>query len=233
MKRDPRLVLNAGTKNLLNPSLKDAIVDENCVAPQQYEQIWKVIPLSVPKLIRQCPRCNGNTFCSSDKFRVNANKKIIDAWLIYKCSQCEFTWNNSILRRTPVSKINKTLFKRLQDNDKTLAWQYAFDTSLMQKGIQLDWNIDFDFQVQSNREQSDTKVQILIKTDYFLKIPIVAILRNKVQISRNQLEKMHQSGDLKVYNLKGEILTLKANLGKECILCVFRDIIIPPPLTLL
>lgn len=235
MRRDKLLAENLNNLTLPEFSLKNQALNDNQV-DFSFGQIWTVIPSSAPRIIRKCTRCNEDRFCSSEKFRVNANKKVIDAWLIYKCIQCDFTLKLSIITRTVVSKIDRALLQRLQENDQALAWQYAFDARLLQ-GVQLDWEIDFEIQVQSLQEATaselnNAKLHIMINSEYFLKVPIFSILRKKLDISRNQLQKLERGGTLKVYNAKGEVLGLKNPLGAGCILNTFGGIVIPPPFTL-
>lgn len=233
MRRDKRLAENPSTITLTQTRLKNETLNE-VQDNFHFEQIWKVIPSSTPKIVRKCGRCKENRFCSSDKFRVNANKKVIDAWLIYKCIQCDFTLKLSIITRTTVAKIDRTLLQRLQENDQALAWQYAFDTSLLQ-GMQMEWEIDFAIQVQSFQapvalELNNANMHIKINSDYFLKIPVFSVLRKKLDISRNQLQKFEEGGDMKVCSLKGTDLSLKNPLGIGCILNTNRSIIISPKL---
>lgn len=83
----------------------------------EFDNVFTLIPKTTPVLIRKCSRCEKNRFTSSDKFRINAHKKIIDVWLIYKCISCESTLNLSILSRKPVSSIDKTLLNGFYKND--------------------------------------------------------------------------------------------------------------------
>jgi hypothetical protein len=194
----------------------------------QHEQIWTVLPLSTPSIIRKCPRCKSTLFESSDKFRVNASKKIIDVWLIYKCRECDFSWNLTVLSRTSVNKIDRDLFRAFQDNDLALAWRYAFDPARMQAGVQSDWNMGFDIQLQEIErihvpaEGQRPRMRLQIHSEYFLKIPIVRILRQQWELSRSQLEKMYRAGDLVLYNLQGETLKLNAHLGKRATIEIFQ-----------
>ena len=59
---------------------------------------WTVTPKFTPQPLRACNRCGAVTpFRSSGKIRLNANRKRIDAWLIYRCTACDKTWNRPIL----------------------------------------------------------------------------------------------------------------------------------------
>lgn len=59
---------------------------------------WFVEPSSPPLYKRNCSKCKKTTlFYSSDNFRINGQKKNLDVWLIYKCQNCDNTWNIDIL----------------------------------------------------------------------------------------------------------------------------------------
>jgi hypothetical protein len=52
-----------------------------------------VIPQGTPKVVKNCPKCGGGShFINTKKFRVNANKKYLDIWLIYQCEKCKFIY---------------------------------------------------------------------------------------------------------------------------------------------
>jgi hypothetical protein len=221
MTRENRLSQQSCYKNL-----SDTCPENNFLVEKTTELdcgiIWNVVPRSTPKIIRKCSRCDRDRFYSSDKFRVNANKKLIDVWLIYKCIHCDATLNLPIIHRTSITKIAENLLNRFESNDTALCWQYAFDSSLFQKGMKLDWDIDFTIQehILDNRIESEqlAKIQIMIKSQYHLKIPIFALLRVKMQISRTQIEKLQGNKALEIFNLNGDPLVPKTSLGSGCIL---------------
>jgi hypothetical protein len=61
------------------------------------------------------------------KFRVNANGKRIDVWLIYRCVDCDNSWNFGILERCNRRDIAPALLQALESNDPLLARRHAFD----------------------------------------------------------------------------------------------------------
>ncbi|SMF82805.1 DUF1062 domain-containing protein [Pseudobacteriovorax antillogorgiicola] len=89
---------------------------------------WTIASQSTPSILRYCRKCQSKReFNSSRKFRVNGNHKLLDVWLIYKCCQCDQTWNREILARTHVTKIDSTTLRCFRDNDHQLAERYAND----------------------------------------------------------------------------------------------------------
>ena len=87
---------------------------------------WKLVPEAVPTVRRNCSKCKEKReFINSMKFRVNANGKNVDVWLIYRCEKCSTTWNMSIFERSPVSAIPEEEYAGFQANDCLLAESYG------------------------------------------------------------------------------------------------------------
>src|SRR5687767_7347001 len=94
--------------------------------------VWTVLPLATPRVLRRCPRCDQERpFASSDAFRVNANGRRLDAWLIYRCVACDTTWNCTILSRVTPEEIGAARLDALHTNDRAAAWACAFDLALV------------------------------------------------------------------------------------------------------
>ncbi len=86
----------------------------------------QVSSLSEIGLRRHCPRCRlQRLFVSSGKFRVNAQKKRLDAWLIFRCSVCDDRWNWPVHERRPVGALDPRELDALMRNDPALAARHA------------------------------------------------------------------------------------------------------------
>lgn len=61
---------------------------------------WDIQYLSPPLAIKYCKRCGKKTeHVCFELFRVNAQRKYLDIWLIYRCSNCDSIWNMTIYSR--------------------------------------------------------------------------------------------------------------------------------------
>lgn len=95
---------------------------------------WTILPQEPPQPLLHCRRCGGTRrYRTSGKFRVNANGKRVDAWLIYKCTACDNTWNRPILERRPVASIEPLLLAALFANEAALAERLAFDAGALKR----------------------------------------------------------------------------------------------------
>ncbi|MEM9190317.1 MAG: DUF1062 domain-containing protein [Myxococcota bacterium] len=89
--------------------------------------VWMVRAMRSPRPRRWCRRCDDNQpFESTDKFRVNANGKKIDVWLIFACQGCGARWNHRLVQRRTVPQIGEDRYRRYLDNDVALARAEAF-----------------------------------------------------------------------------------------------------------
>jgi hypothetical protein len=95
--------------------------------------VWRITPLTTPRIHRHCPHCGDRRFASTDRFRLNANKQLIDVWLIYRCETCEATWNLTILTRTRQRDIDPDLLERMTRNDPETARACALDAALLSR----------------------------------------------------------------------------------------------------
>lgn len=91
---------------------------------------WTITTNEYPQPLLSCRRCGDvRPYRTSGKIRVNANGKRIDAWLIYRCTTCDGTWNRPILERQLVGSIEPELLSKLMANDAELVERIASDAA--------------------------------------------------------------------------------------------------------
>ena len=150
---------------------------------------------NTPLLIKKCSHCESDRFYCSDKFRMNAQKKNIDVWLIYRCVKCDNTCNITLLSRTKPDLIDKKLFHSFSMNDREVAWQYAFSAGMASKNkLQIDYD-SVEYEVISNISFEDIMnmnnaiISILIECDFELNLKLLSLIKfiNNVALSRKEL----------------------------------------------
>lgn len=96
--------------------------------------LWTILAQDTPHPLRHCSRCDGERpFRTSGRFRLNANGRRIDAWLIYRCKVCDGTWNRPLLERRPLAGVAPALLDALRRNDPDLASRVAFDIAALRR----------------------------------------------------------------------------------------------------
>lgn len=138
---------------------------------------------NTPLLIKKCSHCESDRFYCSDKFRMNAQKKNIDVWLIYRCVKCDNTCNMTLLSRTKPDLIDKKLFHSFSMNDREVAWQYAFSAGMASKNkLQIDYD-SVEYEVISNISFEDIMnmnnaiISIRIECDFELNLKLLSLIK--------------------------------------------------------
>lgn len=89
--------------------------------------LWTVVSAVPPRPLLHCSRCDRERgFVSSGRFRLNANGKRLDAWLVYRCGVCDDSFNRPVFERRRRSEIEPDLIEALHRNDPALARRIAF-----------------------------------------------------------------------------------------------------------
>lgn len=161
------------------------------------EYIWEVKPRNTPLLKRKCNHCDSDRFYCSEKFRMNAQKKNIDIWLIYRCIKCDNTYNMTIFTRTKTELINKDIFNKFSENNTELAWQYAFSLEACRKNnVELDFSsVEYDILYDNISTEDilnlDSEIAAFkIKYLYNFSLKLSSIIRICLNISGNKLNEL-------------------------------------------
>lgn len=157
--------------------------------------IWELQYLSLPNVLRYCKKCGGKTeFICSERFRVNAQRKYLDVWLIYKCSNCDTTWNATVYSRISPQSLPAEQLKGFLCNDKALALHYAVNrTFLLQNGAEPCLPA---YTVNGNFFILGGNVRLEIKSKYPLPVRVFSIVKEKLQLSNKALTDLMDNGKM-------------------------------------
>lgn len=149
--------------------------------------IWEIQYCDPPAVVRYCKKCGKKSeYICSGEFRVNAQQKALDIWLIYKCIHCNTTWNSTIYSRVSPQKLGITLLEQFHSNEKNLAMQYAMDFSLLQRnGAEIKMPA---FQVIGEDISLEKAVCVKIQSQYVLPLKVSSVLRTKLGISQRKFD---------------------------------------------
>ena len=155
--------------------------------------IWRVEYTSLPRVKKYCKKCGRKSeFLSSKLFRVNANQKNLDVWLIYNCSNCKTTWKQELFSRVKHNYFSNEILDKFSGNDSDLAHYYTMDCNHLAKagfeilppsynltGKHIDIYTDNGFQ---------NNFEIHLISDYQFDIKVISILKDKLGISNSRLD---------------------------------------------
>jgi hypothetical protein len=101
---------------------------------------WLVRPTDFPTIRRRCRTCPSTQYRTRGRFRVNANRKLLDVWLLALCVHCGRTVKLTVLERVPVRSIEPAMLGGFHDNAPALAARLLADPQLAHRNdVVLDW----------------------------------------------------------------------------------------------
>nr|WP_303715579.1 DUF1062 domain-containing protein [Kutzneria buriramensis]WKX16131.1 DUF1062 domain-containing protein [Kutzneria buriramensis] len=155
------------------------------------------MPTCLPTVLRRCHVCASERFRANGKFRVNANHKLLDAWLLVLCTVCGETAKLTVLERMNVRSVRSELLDRLHDNDPGLAAELLQNPVMRRRNrIALDWDnawrLDTGGSDHLDREVIDVSVR------FAARIPVrpVRLIAEGCGLSRAEVERLIKEGKL-------------------------------------
>ncbi|WP_343687546.1 DUF1062 domain-containing protein [Chryseobacterium gleum] len=161
------------------------------------KHIWEVKAKNTPLLKKKCNHCNSDRFQCSDKFRLNAQKKNIDIWLIYRCVQCNNTYNITVFSRIRTESISKDLFDKFSENHLETAWTYAFSLETIRKNnVETDpESVEYeiirdDLSVEDLTNMKNEMISFQIEYPFDFNVRVSTVIRKCLGLSSSQLNQL-------------------------------------------
>lgn len=164
---------------------------------------YKIVPDNSFPVIHNCAGCSQKKFINTGCFRVNANNKRLDIWLIYQCENCGHTLNIPVYEREEKNAVGSKL-QLFLENDRTLAKSYGIDISFFKRNrLQVDLEA-----VTYHMEKICENVSVVEQTRYqagdiiFIHNPYKLKIRSEktaaiiLKLSRSRIEKKINSGQI-------------------------------------
>ncbi|TYB40184.1 DUF1062 domain-containing protein [Micromonospora sp. AP08] len=156
---------------------------------------WVVVPTCLPLVVRRCHTCASDRFRASGKFRVNANHKLLDAWLLVLCTGCGDTAKLTLLERTNVRSIRPDLLDRLHDNDPGLTAELLQDPVVQRRNrIALDWDGAWRLDTGGGDHLDAEVIDVAVR--FAARIPVrpVRLIAEGCGLSRAEVERLIAEG---------------------------------------
>lgn len=158
---------------------------------------WLVCPTELPLIRRRCLDCRSQQHRAHGKFRVNANHKLLDVWLLALCVSCGETTKLTVLERVPVRAIDPSTLNRFHDNDIDLAAKLLQDPGLLRRnGVTLDWDGAWTLRKTtvdvSGAEVIDTSVRFVQR----IPLRLTTLLSVGLDVSRSEVRRLVADGSL-------------------------------------
>ena len=102
---------------------------------------WVVRRTMLPLLSLRCVDCRSESATTGEgRFRVNANGKLLDVWLLVRCVSCDRTSKLTVHERAPVRSLDPARLDGYSANDPELVASWLLDPLFARRNrFTLDW----------------------------------------------------------------------------------------------
>ncbi|PRX52967.1 hypothetical protein B0I32_12985 [Nonomuraea fuscirosea] len=103
---------------------------------------WVVRRTRLPLLSTRCVDCPSESATTGEgRFRINAQGKVLDVWLLVRCVSCDRTSKLTVHERVPVRTVDPAALDRYHANDPELVVSTLFDPAFAKRNrYTLDWS---------------------------------------------------------------------------------------------
>lgn len=157
--------------------------------------------VALPAAVRTCPDCRATRHLPTGRFRVNANGKLLDVWLLVGCHGCDRTSKIPIHERVHVADLDPHRRQGFEDNDRALVRAYAMSASLAaRQGYALDWTGTWRFETDLPFYDPDApdsaRSEIAVRVCFELPAPIRVdrLLQLGLGLGRTRVKRMVADG---------------------------------------
>jgi hypothetical protein len=187
---------------------------------------WVIVPTCLPLIVRRCHSCPSDRFRASGRFRVNANHKLLDAWLLALCTACGETAKLTVLERMNVRSIRPDMLDRLHGNAPSLTAELLQDPGVQRRNrIALDWDNAWRLDAGGSSQPDGEAIEVSVRFGARIPVRPVRLIAEAFGLSRAEVERLIAEGKLVAAvcltgKLSGDFtFTLKRNttkLGPVC-----------------
>ncbi|MEV0382612.1 DUF1062 domain-containing protein [Nonomuraea sp. NPDC050643] len=153
---------------------------------------WRIRGTRLPELMKPCVDCSSKLHRPSGKFRMNANGKLLDVWLLVFCAKCGRTSKVAIHERVPVAVLGNERIRRYESNDSASIATALMDQNIARRNnYRLDWEGAWCLEVQP---LASCGGHVLVRFEVPVPIRPVKILMRGLALSRGKVVEAVGSG---------------------------------------
>ena len=163
--------------------------------------LWAVRESGLPAIVKPCVDCSGTRHHPSGKFRLNANGKLLDVWLLLCCAACDRTSKVPVHERVHVQSLDRARRLAYEANDPAMVREQTMSASLAAKnGYRLDWTGTWELETDLPFYSPDDPASLKVLISFELPAPvrIERLLMLGLGVSRAEVRRMVATGRIRL-----------------------------------
>ncbi|MGC4759485.1 DUF1062 domain-containing protein [Micromonospora trifolii] len=168
---------------------------------------WAVVPTCLPIVRRRCHACASQRLRASGKFRVNANHKLLDVWLLALCAECGETAKLTVLERMTVRSIPPELLDRLHANDPRVIAELLQDPAVQHRNrFALDWDNAWRLDTGGSDHLDLDVIDVAVRNAARIPVRPTRLIADGCGLSRAEVDRLIMEGQVvSAFRLSGKL----------------------------
>jgi hypothetical protein len=167
------------------------------------KSLWVIRELGLPAILKACVSCRSTRHHPTGKFRVNANGKLLDVWMLICCELCDRTSKIPIHERVHVQALGSERLLMFEKNDPGVVRDLAMDRTLASKAAyKLDWSgtweLETDIPFYELDPQDPAPLKVIIRFELPVPIRVENLLMTGFGLSRSAVRGMVDTGRIRL-----------------------------------
>ncbi|WP_063627967.1 DUF1062 domain-containing protein [Actinospica robiniae] len=163
------------------------------------KSLWTVRQLGLPAVVRSCPDCRCTRHQAAGKFRVNANGKLLDVWMLVLCEGCGRTSKVPVHERIHVRELDGARRTAFENNDGDLVHELVTSASLAERaGYRLDWEgtwaLETDMPFIELEQGALADTEVIVGFELPVPIRVERLLMEGLGLSRGRVRALIEEG---------------------------------------
>lgn len=165
--------------------------------------LWVVRELGLPAIVKACVSCRSTRHHPTGKFRVNANGKLLDVWMLICCELCGRTSKTPVHERIHVNALKHERLLMFEDNDPAMVRQLTVDAASAGKAAyQLDWSgtweLETDMPFYELGQEDSAPLEVVVRFELPAPIRVEKLLTAGFRLSRPAVRAMVDAGHIRL-----------------------------------
>jgi hypothetical protein len=165
--------------------------------------LWVIRELGLPAIVKACVTCRSTRHHPTGKFRVNANGKLLDVWMLINCELCDRTSKIPIHERIHVRALENERLVMFEKNDPAMVRHLAMDASQASRaGYRLDWSgtweLETDMPIYELGRADPAPLEVVIGFELPAPVRVEKLLMAGFGLSRSAARGMVDSGRIRL-----------------------------------
>ena len=167
------------------------------------QALWVIRELGLPAIVKACVSCRSTCHHPTWEFRVNANGKLLDVWMLICCELCGRTSKIPIHKRIHVQALGSERLQVFENNDPAMVRDLAMDGALAGKAAyQLDWSGTWELETGmlsgGLEREHPAPLKVIIRFELPVPIRVEKLLATGFGLSRSAVTGMADSGRIRL-----------------------------------